>query len=227
MSGPAPFATPALWMAGAHLARVTSVRDPDRKGRVQIQLLAADPDASALLWARVAVPFAGDNYGAFLIPGVDEEVLVLFTGNEAAYPVVVGALWNGAHDVPEDVSRDTIDKWTLTGRNGTRIAIIEQTSGQDTVEIETSRGANATLTDGNGGEISLTVNGHSITMGTSGISIETPGEFSVDAASIRMSAGSVTVSAGSSDFSGSISCAAITTSSVISTSYSPGAGNIW
>jgi uncharacterized protein involved in type VI secretion and phage assembly len=227
MSGMQTFATPALWMAGAHLAKVMSIRDPQGAGRVQIQLLASDPDAEALLWARVVVPFAGNDYGAFLIPGVDEEVLVVFAGNDSSYPIVVGALWNGSQNIPETASGDTIDKWTLTGRNGTRIAIIEQTTGQDTVEIETPAGANATLTDANGGEISLTVNGHSITMGSSGISVETAGEFSVDAASISLTAGSVTVTAGSSDFSGSISCASITTASVISGSYTPGAGNIW
>jgi uncharacterized protein involved in type VI secretion and phage assembly len=227
MTGLPSFATPALWLAGAHLAKVISTRDPDQKGRVQIQILAADSDGLALIWARVAVPFAGNNYGAYLIPGVGEEVLVVFTGNDMQYPVIIGALWNGMQDVSEEANGIDIDRWTITGRNGTRIAIIEQSPGSELVEIETPAGATATLTDTNGGEIKLSVNGNSVTLGGASISVETPGEFSVDAAAISMSAGSVTVTAGSSDFSGSISCASITTSSVVSASYTPGAGNIW
>jgi uncharacterized protein involved in type VI secretion and phage assembly len=227
MSGSTSIATPAWWMAGAQLAVVKSIQDPQSLGRVQIQLCGADPDGAALVWARVSTPFAGNNYGAFLIPNVGEEVMVLFVGGDARYPVVVGALWNGAHELPESISGDQIDRWTFTGRAGTRIAIVEEGSGQEMVEIETPGGAKATLTDANGGEITLMVSSHTITMGSSGVSIETSGEFSVDASTISLTAGSVSVTSGSSDFSGSITCNALTTPSVTSASYTPGAGNIW
>ena len=226
MSGVTSIATPAWWMAGAQLAVVKSVQDPQSLGRVQIQLYGADPDGSALVWARVSTPFAGSDYGAFLIPDVDEEVMVLFLGGDARYPVVVGSLWNGSHSLPETLGGDRVDRWTLTGKAGTRIAIVEE-SGQEMVEIETPGGAKATLTDGNGGEITLTVSSHTITMGSAGVSIETSGEFSVDASSISMTAGSVTVTSGSSDFSGTVSCLSLSTPSVKSGSYTPGAGNIW
>jgi uncharacterized protein involved in type VI secretion and phage assembly len=227
MTGSASIATPAWWMAGAQLAKVVSVQDPQSLGRVQIQLYGSDPDGAALVWARVSSPFAGTNYGAFLIPDVDEEVMVLFVGGDARYPVVVGSLWNGSHSLPETLSSDAIDRWTFTGKAGTRIAIVEESSGQEMVEIETPGGAKATLTDANGGEITLTVSTHTITMGSAGVSIETSGEFSVDASSISMTAGSVTVTSGSSDFSGTINCLSVSTPSVKSGSYTPGAGNIW
>ncbi len=227
MSAGHSLATPAWWMAGAQLACVKSIQDPQNLGRVQIQLFGSDPDGSALVWARVSTPFAGSNYGAFLIPNVGEEVMVLFVGGDARYPVVVGALWNGAHELPESIGGDQVDRWTFTGRAGTRIAIVEEGSGQEMVEIETPGGAKATLTDANGGEVTLTVSSHTITMGSAGVSIETSGEFSVDASTISLTAGSVSVTSGSSDFSGSITCNALTTPSVTSASYTPGAGNIW
>lgn len=219
---------PGWWLAGAHQAKVNSIKDPIGKGRVQVQLYAADPDGLALVWARVAVPFAGNNYGAFLLPDVGEEVLVVFTGNDARYPVVVGSLWNGAHSLPESCPGDVIDRWTLTGKNGTRIAIVEESGGSEKVEIETPQGASATLTDAAGGSITLTVGSNTITMDTSGMSLETGGTFSVQASTITMQATSVTVTSGSSDFSGVVSSgAAVSTPSTISGSYTPGAGNIW
>ena len=73
--GPLPFATPVAWWSGAQLGKVVSVQDPQSLSRVQVQLLGPDADNDAPIWARVAVPFAGDNHGAFLIPDVDQEVL--------------------------------------------------------------------------------------------------------------------------------------------------------
>ena len=225
--GPTPFSVPAWWFAGVHLATVVDVRDPESKGRVQIRLHAADPDGDALVWARVAVPFAGNNYGAFLIPGVGEQVLVVFPGADVRYPVVIGALWTGTASLPETLGGDAVDRWTLTGRGGTRIAIVEQGSGQDKVEIETPNGVSATLSDSGGGEITLTTGPNTLTMDSSGVAIETAAEFSVQASTVSINGCSVTVSAGTSDFSGATSSASHSTSSVVSASYTPGAGNIW
>jgi len=228
MSGVAsPFANPAWWLATAQLAVVISVRDPDGKGRVQVRLHGADPDGEALLWARVAVPFAGSNYGAFLLPGVDEEVVVVFSGGDVRYPIVIGALWTGAHDLPEELSGDKVDRWSLTGKDGTRIAIVEEGASQAKVEIETPNGIKATLTDASGGEITLETTTSTFTIDSSGVSIETSGEFSVQCSTLTINGGSVSVTSGTSDFSGATSSASHSTSSVVSGSYTPGAGNIW
>ena len=217
----------AHWLTGTHLARVTSVEDPAAMGRVQVKLLGPDPDGDALIWARVAVPYAGDNFGAFLIPDVDMEVLVVFPAGDSAHPVVIGALWNGSTSIPETLGGDRVDRWTLTGRNGTRIAIIEESSGQETVEISTPGGAIATLTDQDGGKINIEVGTHSITMGSSGITIETTGEFKVKAASIAMEAPTVDVKTPLATFTAAVDCKVLTSTAITSTTYSPGAGNIW
>jgi uncharacterized protein involved in type VI secretion and phage assembly len=222
-----PFAAPGHWLAGAHLATVVSVQDPQSLSRVQVTLLGPDADGEAPIWARVAVPFAGDNRGAFLIPDVGDEVLVLFAGNDVRHPIVVGALWNGRTAVPEQVGGDRVDRWTITGKAGTRIAIVEQSSGQPTVEIETPAGAKATLTDDAGGKITLEVAGNTLTMDTQGVSIQTSNKFTVTASQIEMSAGQVKVSSALADFSGFVKAQAVQTPSVIGTSYTPGAGNVW
>ena len=64
---------------GSYLAEVVSVQDPESLSRVQIRLLSFDQvgNQDAEIWARVAVPFAGENRGAFMIPDVGDEVLIL------------------------------------------------------------------------------------------------------------------------------------------------------
>ena len=221
------FAVAEWWRAGAHLGIVTSVKDPDSKGRVQVKLPAIDPSGDAPIWARVAVPFAGDNFGAFLIPDVGSEVLVVFVAGDTDWPVVVGNFWNGATGMPDSLPSDKVDRWTFTGKNGTRIAIVEEGNGQEKVEISTPAGATATLTDESGGEIKLEVGTNSITMGTSGISVQTGSEFKVQASTISLKAGTVDVQTGSASFSMAVECKTFTAVSVTSGTYSLGAGNTW
>ena len=80
--------------------RSFSLDDPESLNRVQVRLIAFDAiaDQDAPLWARVVAPFAGQNRGAFFMPDVDDEVLVLFTNGDTRFPLVIGGLWNGASD---------------------------------------------------------------------------------------------------------------------------------
>lgn len=221
------FAAPAQWLAGAHIAKVVSVQDPDSKSRVQIQLLSADPDGEAPIWARVAVPFAGDNYGAFFIPDVGCEVLVQFLAGDTTNPIVIGTLWNGATGIPETLPGNAVDRWAICGKNGTRIAIVEESAGQEMVEIETPAGARATLTDQAGGSIKLEVAGNTFEMSTSGVSIQTSSQCEVQASTVTVTASSVSVNTSMATFSGTVQCNTLIASSVVSSSYTPGAGNVW
>lgn len=222
-----PFATPLAWWAGAQLAKVVSVQDPNSLSRVQVQLLGPDAANDAPVWARVALPFAGDNYGAFMIPDVDDEVLVVLLAGDPRSPVVIGSLWNGATSIPETIGGANVDRWTLTGRNGTRIAIVEQASGQEKVEIETPSGVKATLTDASGGSIKLEASGNTVTMDTQGVTIQAGSKVKVSAAQVEVSAGMVKVDAGMSKFSGVVKCDSLIATTVVGNTYTPGAGNVW
>lgn len=50
-------------------------------------------------WVRVALPWAGANWGAVAVPRIGTEVLVDFIEGDIDRPVVVGSLYNGA-DLP-------------------------------------------------------------------------------------------------------------------------------
>ncbi|WP_029936636.1 phage baseplate assembly protein V [Sphingomonas sp. UNC305MFCol5.2] len=221
------FPAPAQWLSGAHIAKVVSVQDPQSQSRVQVQLLSADPEGEAPIWARVAVPFAGDNYGAFFIPDVGCEVIVQFLAGDTTNPIVIGTLWNGATGIPETLPGNAVDRWAICGKNGTRIAIVEESAGQEMVEIETPAGARATLTDQAGGSIKLEVAGNTFEMSTSGVSIQTSSQCEVQASTVTVTASSVSVNTSMATFSGTVQCNTLIASSVVSSSYSPGAGNVW
>lgn len=220
--------TPGLFNA-AYLAEVVSVADPENKTRVQVRLLNFDgvDGQDGPIWARVAVPFAGGNRGAFMLPDVGDEVLIQFVHGDPRLPIVVGGLWNGGATAPETLGGDRVDRWTIVGKAGTRIAIVEESAGTATIKLTTPNGVSGELTDTGAGKIELKAAGSTITIDSSGVTIQTPSKVAVQASTVEVTAGQVTVNAAMSSFSGIVRCDTLIATSVISSSYTPGAGNIW
>lgn len=213
--------------AATYLAEVVSVQDPERLGRVQVRLLAFDGPTGqdAPVWARVAVPFAGADRGAFLLPDVGDEVLVTLVQGDPRQPVVTGGLWNGAAGPPESLPGDRVDRWTLTGKKGTRVAILEESS--PTVEITTPGGARFRLTDRGGGRAEIRAGGATVTQSPSGVTVKTGATVKVEASQVEVTAGMVKVDAAVSTFSGVVTCDVLQATTVVATTYTPGAGNVW
>lgn len=216
---------------GSYLAKVVAVNDPEGLSRVQVRLISFDgPDAqNAPLWARLAVPFAGNNRGAFFVPDVDDEVLVSFVNGDPRQPIVIGGLWNGSAAVPEQLggSGDSVDRWTITGKAGTRIAIVEEQASDATISFTTPGGISGELTDAGGGKIEFRIGGTTVTYDQQGVTVNTAMNVKVQATQVEITAAMVTVNAAMSKFSGIVQADTVITNSVISASYTPGAGNIW
>jgi uncharacterized protein involved in type VI secretion and phage assembly len=227
MSAGSPGLSPES-LQSCHLAEVVSVQDPDQLARVKVRLLTLDGSGQAEIWARVAVAFAGGDRGALFIPDVGDEVLVAFVGGDARFPIVLGGLWNGANNPPDQFGGDRVDRWLFKGKNGTRIAIVEESASTAKVEFETPNGVKGTLTDESGGRIKFEdTAGNSITIDSQGISLQAASKVKVQAGQVEISAGMVKVDAGMAKFSGVVKCEVLQATTVVATTYTPGAGNIW
>src|SRR6202000_2950417 len=95
----------AMLSAGAYSATVVNVNDPASLNRVQVRVYNVDgaTDQDGAVWARVAVPFAGGNRGAFFIPDVGDEVLVIYLSGDPRFPVIIGSMWNGHDKAPASI----------------------------------------------------------------------------------------------------------------------------
>jgi type 1 fimbria pilin len=117
-------------------------------------------------------------------------------------------------------------KKMLCSRNGVKVTL-DDTDGQEKLTLETPGGQKLELKDGPG-TIKLTdSNGNEVKMETGGITVSSSVKVVVNASEIRLSASMVTVDAGMSKFSGVVQADTVITNSVVSSSYTPGAGNIW
>lgn len=219
--------------SGAFLATVISVQDPGNLNRIQVRIFNADGvnDQDGPVWARVAVPFAGNNRGAFFIPDVGDEVLVVYLSGDSRFPVVIGGLWNGQDTAPDKFggSGSSVDRWTITGKAGTKIAIIEDSTGP-TIQFTTPGQLTGKMTDSGGGSIEFSDSSQtSITIDSNGVTINAPtAQVQVTAASsMSITAPQLSVNAAMATFSGIVQCQVMQATTVVATTYTPGAGNVW
>ena len=212
---------------GVHPAVVTAVDDPDGAGRVKIRLPWSPDsgDATYETWARLATLMAGSGRGTWFVPEVDDEVLVAFEGGDPAWPYVVGALWNGQDAPPETMGANN-DIRAIHSRNGV-IVTFDDTDGQERLRLETPAGQVVTLADGPSTITIQDANQNTVTLDSSGVTVQCSAKVSVTASQLEVSAGQVTVNAGMSQFSGVVKADTVITNSVVSSSYTPGAGNMW
>jgi uncharacterized protein involved in type VI secretion and phage assembly len=214
---------------GVYPALVTDIKDPDNQGRVKVSLpWSPDPGGARYeAWARLATMMGGNNRGSWFVPDTNDEVLVSFEGGDTRRPYVIGGLWNGTDAAPESMDGGGNNyKKVLRSRNGVKVTLDDQ-DGQETFIAETPGGQKVTLKDGPGAVEIVDSNGNSMKLEASGVTITASAKVTINAGTMAISAGMVTVDAGMSKFSGVVQADTVISNSVVSASYTPGAGNIW
>lgn len=214
---------------GVYSALVSDIKDPDGQGRVKVTL-PWSPDTRNghyEAWARIATFMAGNNRGSWFIPDVNDEVLIAFEGGDPRSPRIVGAMWNGKDSPPQsmDGAGNNYQK-VLRSRNGVKVTL-DDTDGKETLILETPGGQKITLKDGPGSVEIVDSNGNSVKLETGGVTVTSSAKVTINASTVEVSAGMVTVNAGMSKFSGVVQADTVITNSIVSASYTPGAGNIW
>jgi uncharacterized protein involved in type VI secretion and phage assembly len=201
-----------------HLATVVDNADPEGRGRIRVRL-----HSTALeLWAAVITNSAGSGYGVSLLPKLEEQVVVAFASPDL--PLVLGAVWSGGSAAPSE-AEPVEERYLIETPQGTRIKLDDGNGPKLT--LETSSGYHLTIDEGSGGTVTIEKGTEKIELSSSGIAIESASRVSVDAAQVNVSASMVQVDAPMSQFSGVVRCDTLIATSVVSTSYTPGAGNIW
>ncbi len=214
---------------GVYPARVVNNQDPSTLGRVLVSL----PDASGgnrqpvEAWAPVATLMAGNKRGTWFIPDPGDEVLLAFEGGDISRPYVLGALWSVGNPPPEQMdSAGQNPVKSIHSRNGVVVSLYDL-NGDERLALKTPGGQSLTLRDGDGGSVEIQdANGNQIRLTAAGVQVLAAAKLTLNASVVEVSAGSLTVNAGMSTFSGVVKADTIITNSVISASYSPGAGNV-
>jgi uncharacterized protein involved in type VI secretion and phage assembly len=118
---------------GVVVGIVTNNQDPEKLGRVKVRFpWLGDNDES--FWARLATPMAGQERGLYLLPEVEDEVLVVFEHGDLRFPYILGGLWGGRDRPPIDNSDGKNQIRMIRSRSGHTIRL-NDTDGEETIEI--------------------------------------------------------------------------------------------
>jgi len=145
MTNPLPADGAGTPPGGLVIGIVTNTKDPDGLGRVKVALpwLA---DGFETDWARIASPMAGPARGFYVLPEVDDEVLVGFAHGRLDSAFVLGSLWNGKDKPPEKNDDGKNDRRSFTSRSGHVIRLTD-TKGEERIEILDKSGKNSVVVD--------------------------------------------------------------------------------
>ena len=147
---------------GAVVGIVTNNQDPDGLGRVKLKFPWLDPDLESN-WARLASPMAGKNRGLFIMPEIDDEVLVIFEHGDIRFPFVLGGLWNGLDKPPISndqavASNGSIKQRVWKTRTGHTIAL-DDSNDTPGISIVDQTGNNKIIIDSSQNQLSIEIDG--------------------------------------------------------------------
>lgn len=153
--------------------------DPNGEFRVKVTLPGIDPE-NGKVWARLASPEAGIERGYWFRPEEGDEVVVGFFNDDPRQAVILGALF-GSLNVPP-TGMETFDAENplkgIVSKTGISY-LVDDTA--KTLTLKTSENQSV-LIDEQNQLISITDgNSNNITLDSSGITLETEGDFTVQA----------------------------------------------
>lgn len=220
---------------GFYPAVVTDVRDVQSRGEIEVELpwVPGQEAKRSRVRARLATMMAGPSRGSFFVPDPEDEVLIGFMGGDPRWPVVVGSMWNGNQTPPEQMDgQGHNDVRSFTSRNGARISFEESwpatPGGACTITVETAQGRELVLDDEAGtvtvrtgptASVVLDQSGSVEIFGASGVKVQSGGTVTVQAPMLDCKAPVA-------EFAGVVICKLLKSDMVVSTAYTPGAGNV-
>lgn len=190
-SGNERFGVAAELHFGLYCGVVTDNEDPESRGRVKLQLpwIADDFETQ---WAAVAQIYAGDGFGAYWIPELEDQVLVAFLAGELRRPIVVGSLYSEGETPHAARGGGSDPKYFRT--KGGHMLMMEDGSGRK-IQLVDCTGKNKVLIDSEAGSVTVEAQGDVVVKGGANISVEATGNLTLKGAAIKIEAsGAVTVS---------------------------------
>ena len=210
-------------LTGLYNGIVVDNEDPNSQGRVLVRLAWADETEKVEAWARVARLAAGDDHGTWFPPEAGDEVLVMFLDGDPSVPCVIGSMWNGHNEPPED----NPNKKVIQTRSGARIEI-DDSSREQRILLETPGGAQVELNDAEGGSVTVKDGaGNVVAMAASGVAVESTGAVTVTGSTVTVNAVTVSIDSPTLRCGPILTTGTLIANQVISAAYTPGAGNVW
>lgn len=167
---------------GKYAGTVVDNNDPLSKGRLKVMVPDVFKDGTGV-WAMPCVPYAGNKVGFKTFPENGTNVWVEFEKGDSSSPVWVGFFW-GDNEMPSEAGSDGNVKLWKTG--AFTIKIDDQAG-----ELVVTANSGATLTISS--EIVAEVSNSSVTLDTTGVTIDAGKKVAVTQVSVSINDGALAV----------------------------------
>lgn len=137
---------PQVTAPGLLNAVVKQIWEEKHPGMVKVEYLMGEKDKKISDWIRVMTNYGGDGYGNYWLPEIGSEVLVGFIHGNMNLPVVLGCLWNGKDQLPQDVASEKNETKTMMTKGGHSITFSE-IEGKEKITVRTPKGMELLLDD--------------------------------------------------------------------------------
>ena len=150
--------------------------DPDGEDRILVQLPIVNNEEQGI-WCRIASLDAGENRGFFFRPEIEDEVIIGFINDDPNEAVVLGMLHSSAKPAPLTASDDNHEKGLVT-RSEMKVLFDDD---KKSIRIETPAGKVISLDEDAGTIVVEDDNSNSITIDSSGITVESGSDINIKA----------------------------------------------
>lgn len=150
--------------------------DPEGEYRVQVQLPLLQAGTLGL-WARLGSFYASNAVGAEFYPEVGDEVVVAFMNGDPRFPVILGSLYSKKNPPPVPPDAKNSQK-TITTKAKLKIDFFEELPA---IEISTPGKQSVRLDDKAKTVTVKDMNGNTVTLAQSGVSIASAAKISLSA----------------------------------------------
>ena len=107
-------------------------------GMVKVSFTVWEQGKNMIEWVRLLSPYTGKDYGTYMVPEINETVLVGFIGGSLKKPFLLGSLYpKDSKFVKQQFDKKNKNK-VLRTKGGTEIAI-DDTNGKDSISVVTPK----------------------------------------------------------------------------------------
>ncbi|MCE4554325.1 type VI secretion system tip protein VgrG [Pelomonas cellulosilytica] len=171
--------------AGALLPPITGLQvgvvtkldaDPAGEHRVQVKLPVLQAETEGV-WARLMQGHASSGFGSFLLPEVDDEVVLGYFAGDPSHPVVLGSLYSSSRQPPYDLAAPNDTKAFVT-RCKHKLEFDEK---DKVITLTTPGGNRIVLSDKDKSILLEDQNGNTVKLSDAGIALDSPKDITLTA----------------------------------------------
>lgn len=116
-------------------------------GMVKVEFTAWESGKNICEWIPLLRPYAGNDYGSYLMPEVGDIVLVGFIGTDHKRPVVLGSLFPASASFKSQSFQEKNTLRRMKTKGGIELSLSDE-SGQESIEAVTPGGLTLSIDDG-------------------------------------------------------------------------------